>query len=326
MYNGVNQGEEMPPTVSLTPVWPVMLMVFIGIMTLPTLVISAVTVARIPTVIDTSTITASIDSGSLSQLSTITSNLTTIKAALDIHTTNLANNVSAYGNAQSGGTYVDANGDPSTPSGTSTTQDCVADTSTSPFHPTDMYLIAHYLTNPSVPSTATPHLIAKMCKPCGSAKTIDVRFAGGSNNQFTSKTPWWHDTYSSNTELPTVQLNSIVPSTASVPGEVNMHGTYKMGIDRATMTTTIDFSSALKPSVTWATHEANSEHKSNDITWKSIKYKTKKTGYVADSVEIHYHKKRHPDTTLKKDSYNNLQLTANLPTTLQTAASALSAC
>jgi len=46
MYGGVNQAEEMPQMVSLSPFWPTALMVFIGVLTLPTLVISAVTVAH----------------------------------------------------------------------------------------------------------------------------------------------------------------------------------------------------------------------------------------------------------------------------------------
>ena len=94
MYGGVNQAEEMPQMVSLSPFWQTALMVFIGVLTLPTLVISAVTVARIPTTIDTSTMTAQIDDSTMSQLSSVTASLNTIKTALGVATTHLANNVS----------------------------------------------------------------------------------------------------------------------------------------------------------------------------------------------------------------------------------------
>lgn len=92
----------MPPTVTLSSFWPVMLMVFTGLMTLPTLIISAVVVARIPEPIDTKGITASIDSSSINQLTSVTASLNSIKTALALQNSYLSNNVSAL-NGQSGG-------------------------------------------------------------------------------------------------------------------------------------------------------------------------------------------------------------------------------
>jgi len=89
LYSGVSQGDEMPPTVTLSSFWPVMLIVFTGLMTLPTLVISAVVVSRIPEPVNTSGITASIDTSSVRQLNSMVSSLTSIKNSLVLHSSNI---------------------------------------------------------------------------------------------------------------------------------------------------------------------------------------------------------------------------------------------
>ena len=138
-YSGVNQGEEMPPVVALSYYWPVMLMIFIGIMTLPTLFFTGFTVARIPTTIDMSTITASIDASSMNQLTAVSASLNTIKNALAITSNNLANKTDTLG-GMAGNTGDNANAKGKKHLHLDEDATCSSNDPTT-FHSTDRYLV-----------------------------------------------------------------------------------------------------------------------------------------------------------------------------------------
>ena len=323
MYSGVNQGDEMPPTVTLSSFWPVMLMVFTGLMTLPTLIISAVVVARIPEQIDTKGITASIDSSSINQLTAVTASLNSIKTALALQNSYLGNNVSAL-NGQVGGLggsggYVDGSGNPADPSGSPPNVECQADTTTSTLFPSDMFLTAQ----DDSTGTATTVLLAKVCKPCGSATSFEVIFAGDATNggpKFTSMKPYYGD-LSSSTKKPSIQLNG--------GGQIIEYATTKKSLTSLTdYVTSIDLPTG-QQSVTWGggVTASDSASASGNIKWSSISFHVKKnTGYVTDSVKINYKKSGfHTPSSVSKDTTNNLQMLTlgNLPAGLQTTANLL---
>lgn len=194
-YSSVSteEGHREGPEVRLNNFWPIMLMVFIGVMTLPTLIVSAVTLARVPEACDLSGITASLDKDSKNMLNGAASSLSNSATSIGTHASTLgtaASTIASYGTTPvktAAGTL--ASGSSSNPA------TVCAHSSTSHTSPTilqqETFLIGH-------DASSTPMVLAKICPAqCAAVSHVTVFFLETTADLHTTNPP----------EMQTLKLN-----------------------------------------------------------------------------------------------------------------------
>jgi hypothetical protein len=215
-YSSVSteEGRREGPEVRLNNFWPIMLMVFIGLMTLPTLIVSAVTLARVPEDCDVSGITASLDEMSRTALSSAVNSLSNSASNFNIHNTNLSN---AIGKMISGTVTVKTAGG-SKASGSSNNPSIVCTTSTSPnILRNPMYLIEHGAT-----STSTSILLAKICNARCAASTHTTVFFPETTSSLTTTNPLEVQTLMLNAQTGTTVSEQAILTQSSTPGQTTV--------------------------------------------------------------------------------------------------------
>jgi len=159
-YSSVSteEGLREGPEVRLNNFWPIMLMVFIGVMTLPTLIVSAVTLARVPEAYDISSITASLDKDTKTTLKSATDAVTSATNKLGTHAAAVSDAASTIQNNRQV-KIVNANG--KIAAGNSKPSTVCSNSASSTTHTVTRYLVGK--SPSSSPNSGASVIMAKIC-------------------------------------------------------------------------------------------------------------------------------------------------------------------